>query len=70
MLKNFNSVTNVAASSMIDDVVVTTMRATIDGDVWNISKNIRDSELYLANQDQCDADYAEFEAEVLRIAKA
>ena len=70
MLKNLNSVTNVAASSMIDDVVVTTMRATIDGDVWNISKNIRDSELYLANQDQCDADYAEFEAEVLRIAKA
>ncbi len=70
MLKNFNAVTNITASSMVGDAVATTMRAVIDGDGWNISKSIRDSELYLANQKACDADYAEFEAEVLKIAKA
>lgn len=69
MLKNLNKVTNVVASSMVNDEVVATMRATIDGDAWNISKNIRNSELYLANQSQCDADYAEFEAKVLEMVQ-
>lgn len=70
MLKNFNAVTNITASSMVGDAVATTMRAVIDDGSWNISKSIRDSELYLANQKSCDEDYAEFEAEVLKIAQA
>lgn len=71
MLKNVNTVTNIAASSIVNDVLVMTMRATIDGstETWNISKSIRNSELYIANQAECDADYAEFEARVIELTQ-
>lgn len=71
MLNNVTKVTNIAGSSMVNEKLAVTMRATIgDNGTWNISKNIHDSELYLSNQKTCDADYAEFEAEVLKIAQA
>ena len=70
MLKNLNAVTNVAASSFVGDELVMTMRATIDSDgTWNASQNIRNSELYLANQEDCDTDYEEFKAKVLEAAQ-
>ena len=42
------------------------MNATINsnGDV-NINQSIRNKELYIANQDVVDADYAEFKAAVM-----
>lgn len=70
MIKNLNTVTNVAASCVINDELVMTMRATIDSaSTWNVSKNIRNSELYLANQEECDKDYLDFEEVVISMAK-
>lgn len=71
MMKNFSKVTNITANSAIDNVIAISMRATVsENGTWNISKNIRNSEVYLANQEQCEADYKEFETEVLKVAKA
>lgn len=71
MMKNFSKVTNIAANSTIENVIAVSMRATVSEDgTWNIVKTIRNSEVYLANQEQCEADYEEFESEVLKVAKA
>jgi len=71
MMSNFTKVTNINANSLIDNVVVITMWASINEDkTVNLGKSVRDTELYFANQEACDADYAEFEAEVLKLAQA
>ena len=70
MLNNFSKTTNITANSAIDNVIAVSMRATIGANgTWNIVKNVRNSELYLANQQTCESDYEEFEAEVLKIAQ-
>lgn len=70
MLNNFFKTTNVMANSVVNDGLAVTMRATVSNNgKWSINKNIRNSELYLTNQKECDADYVEFEAMVLELAK-
>lgn len=71
MIKNFSKTTNVTANCVIDDVVVVSMRATVeeDGNIV-INKNVRNSELYVANLEQCNLDYAEFETEVIKALQA
>ena len=68
MLKNVTQTINVNANSVINDVPVLMMRATImsDGTI-SYGKTVRDKDLYLENLEQCDADYAEFEAEVRKL---
>ena len=71
MIKSFSKTTNITANSTIDNVIAVSMRATVSEDgTWNIVKTVRNSEVYLANQEQCEADYEEFEAEVLKVAQA
>lgn len=70
MIKDFEKTTTMTARSAIGDEVAVSMRATLNEDgTWNVSKHIRNTELYLANQEQCEADYVEFEAEVLRMTR-
>jgi len=70
MMKDFSRVTSMTANSVVENVVAVGMRATLNEDgTWNLTKNVRNSEIYLANQEICDADYAEFEAKVLKVAK-
>ena len=70
MMKDLSKVTTITANSYVDGGIAIAMRATLNEDgTWNIVKNVRDAELYLANKEACDADYAEFEAEVLKAAK-
>ena len=70
MLANYNSNVNANAQSTIDGKTAVYFNALIKEDkTFNISKNIQDSELYFANQDACEADYAEFEAKVRELAK-
>lgn len=70
MMKDFSKLTTITANSYVEDVIAVAMRATLNEDgTWNIVKNVRNAELYLANKEACDADYAEFEAEVLKAAK-
>ena len=70
MMKDFSKVTTITANSYVDDVIAIAMRATLNEDgTWNIVKNVRNAELYLANKEYCDADYVEFEAKVLEAAQ-
>lgn len=70
MMKDLSRVTTITANSHVDGGIAVAMRATLNEDgTWNIVKNVRDAELYLANKEACDADYAEFEAEVLKAAQ-
>lgn len=70
MMKDFFKVTTITANSYVEDSIAVAMRATLNEDgTWNIVKNVRNAELYLANKEACDADYAEFEAEVLKAAQ-
>ena len=70
MMKDLSKVTTITANSYVEDGIAIAMRATLNEDnTWNIVKNVRDAELYLANKEACDADYAEFEAEVLKAAQ-
>ena len=69
MLSNYNSNINVNAQSTIDSTVVVYFGAIIKEDkTFNITKNISNSELYFANEEACEADFAEFEAKVREIA--
>lgn len=72
MMKDFSKVTTITANSHVDDGgIAIAMRATLNEDgTWNIVKNVRNAELYLTNKEACDADYTEFEAEVLEAAQA
>ena len=70
MMKDLSKVTTITANSYVDEGIAIAMRATLNEDnTWNIVKNVRNAELYLANKEACDADYAEFEAEVLKAAQ-
>ena len=70
MMKDFSKVTTITANSYVDNAIAIAMRATLNEDgTWNIVKNVRNAELYLANIEHCDKDYAEFEAEVLKAAQ-
>ena len=69
MMKDLSKLTTITANSYVKDAIAVAMRATLNEDgTWNIVKNVRNAELYLANKEACDADYAEFEAEVLKAA--
>ena len=70
MLNEFVKVTSFNAESVIDDKVVVRMRATIneDGSI-SYGKTVKDVDAYVANSEACDADYANFEAEVLKATK-
>ena len=70
MLANYNAFMNVNAQSAIDGQTVVYFGATIKEDkTFNITKNISNAELYFANEEECEADYAEFEAKVRELAK-
>lgn len=70
MMKDLSKVTTITANSYVEDGIAISMRATLNEDgTWNIVKNVRNAELYLANKESCDADYAEFETEVLKAAQ-
>ena len=70
MMKDLSKITTITANSYVEDGIAIAMRATLNEDgTWNIVKNVRNAELYLANKEACDADYAEFETEVLKAAK-
>ena len=70
MLNGLTKSINLSATSDIEvdgkNNVVMYMNATINsnGDV-NINQSIRNKELYIANQDVVDADYAEFKGAVM-----
>ena len=70
MLNGLTKSINLSATSDIEvdgkNNVVMYMNATINsnGDV-NINQSIRNKELYIANQDVVDADYAEFKEAVM-----
>ena len=70
MIKNIETTTNMVTMSSIGDVSVVQLRATIAEDgTANIVKNIKNVDVYTANKEECDADYAEFESKVLAFAK-
>lgn len=70
MMKDLSKLTTITANSYVEDAIAVAMRATLNEDgTWNIVKNVRNAELYFANKETCDADYAEFEAEVLKAAQ-
>lgn len=65
MMKDLSRVTTVTANSYVEDNIAISMRASLnESGTWNVVKSVRDAEIYLANLEQCDADYAEFEAYV------
>ena len=70
MLNGLTKSINLSATSDIEvdgkNNIVMYMNATINsnGDV-NINQSIRNKELYIANQDVVDVDYAEFKAAVM-----
>lgn len=70
MMKDYSKVTTITANSYVEETIAVAMRATLNEDgTWSISKTVRNAEVYLANKETCDADYAEFEAEVLKAAQ-
>ena len=70
MLNNFTKSTTLSASSDIEvdgkDNIIMYMNATINanGDV-NINQSIRNKDLYITNQEEVDADFAEFKTSVM-----
>ena len=70
MMNDLAKVTTITANSYVGESIAIAMRATLNEDgTWNVVKNVRNAELYLANKETCDADYAEFETEVLKLAQ-
>ena len=70
MMKDYSKVTTITANSYVEGTIAVAMRATLNEDgTWSISKTVRNAEVYLANKETCDADYAEFETEVLKVAQ-
>ena len=69
MLVNYISNINVSAQSTVDSTVAVYFNALIKEDkTFNITKNIQNAEIYFANEEACEADYAEFEAKVRELA--
>ena len=65
MMNNYMRNINISANSVIDGVNVVAMRANIaENGIISLGKTIMDTDLYMANLEQCNADYAEFENKV------
>ena len=62
--RNWNAVSAVNVQNETGDPVMY-MNASYNGVTVNFGKNIQNMELYTANKQTVDADYAQFEAEVL-----
>lgn len=62
--RNWNAVSAVNVDNGTGDPVMY-MNASYNGATVNFGKNIQSMELYIANKQTVDADYAQFEAEVL-----
>ena len=62
--------TSMNGTSKIEDKIVMTFSVSIPsaGNI-SFSKQIMDKKLYLENQEECDSDYANFEAEVTTTLK-
>ncbi len=61
---------NINGTSQIEEKTVVYFNASNNGSQnkgYSSTKNISDMEVYLANQEQCDADYAEFDAAAMDI---
>ena len=61
---------NISGASQIENKAVVYFNASNNGSQgkgYSSTKNISDMEAYLANQAQCDADYAEFDAAAMDI---
>ncbi len=61
---------NISGASQIEDKTVVYLNASNNGSQdkgYSSTKNISDMEAYLANQEQCDKDYAEFDAAAMDI---
>lgn len=65
MLKVVNESHNFSANSEIEGNVVLYMSASVTGLNINFSQNIQNLELYVANKETVDADYADFQEYVL-----
>ena len=65
MLKVVNESHNFSANSEIEGNVVLYMSASVTGSNINFSQNIQNLELYVANKETVDADYADFQEYVL-----
>lgn len=65
MLKVVNESHNFSANSEIEGNVVLYMSASVTGSNINFSQNIQNLELYVANKETVDADYADFQSYVL-----
>lgn len=61
---------SISGTSSVDKKTIMTFTANIpsSGDA-SFSKRIMDKKTYLENQEECDADYANFEAEVTAALK-
>lgn len=70
-LTNFNQSVNCSAQSQIGDQIATYMNASIpqEGSI-SINQSIQDRTIYFANEEQCKADFAEFNQKVEDIAKS
>ena len=62
--RNWNAVSAVNVQNDTGDPVMY-MNASYNNVTVNFGKNIQNMELYIANKQTVDADYAQFEAEVL-----
>ena len=70
MLKGYSQMINCYANSVIDDETVVFMSANINADkTYNVSQTIQNVDLYEANKDECDGDYAEFKELVDKIVE-
>ena len=71
MLSNFNQSINCNAQSIIEDKIALYMNANVpsEGSI-SINKTIHDKILYFANEEECNADYAQFNKKVEDIAKS
>lgn len=67
---NTTKSTSVSGNSSIEGKTVATFSANIpsSGEIF-LSKRIQNKKTYLENQDECDADYANFETEVIAAIK-
>ncbi|WP_279086636.1 hypothetical protein [Bacteroides acidifaciens] len=66
---NMDSI-NVSGTSQIEDKTVVYFNASNNGSQdkgYSSTKSISDMDAYLANQVQCDKDYAEFDAAAMEI---
>lgn len=69
MLSTINRTVNLSAQSTFDGNVAVYMSANLrTGETPNITTAYKDVNLYQANEEQADADYAEFRDKVFEMA--